>query len=212
MSQMTQFLMAHGGPFLFLIVLLDQSGLPFPAVPWLLAAGALAAGGKLSLPSAMCWAVVGSLGADMIWFRLGQRGKKRIFRFFPDLQSRKQTLPQKPHIHLILRGVRVLTTAKFLPFGSVVSLRAGALEVGTLRFFLIDAFSSIVYVSIYVLLGFFFREQLEQLITLVKRLGLLGFVPLVVLVAGYFCCRFLKRRPKLNDAIQTVPKLEETHV
>ena len=43
MSQITQLLISHGGLFLFLTAFADQSGLPFPAVPWLLAAGALAA-------------------------------------------------------------------------------------------------------------------------------------------------------------------------
>src|SRR5690349_10545471 len=78
MSQMTRFLISHGGLFLFLIVLADQGGLPVPAVPWLLAAGALAASGRLSLVGAICWAALGSLGADLIWFRLGQHGKRSI--------------------------------------------------------------------------------------------------------------------------------------
>ena len=97
MSQMTRFLISHGGLFLFLIVLADQGGLPVPAVPWLLAAGALAVGGKLSLVGAICWAALGSLAADMIWFYLGQRGKTRIFRVFPDLEARKHALPRKLH-------------------------------------------------------------------------------------------------------------------
>ncbi|HXJ75289.1 MAG TPA: sulfurtransferase, partial [Candidatus Dormibacteraeota bacterium] len=71
MNPMTQFLISHGGPCLFLMVLADQSGFPFPAVPWLLAAGALAAGGKPSLFAAICSAALGSLAADMIWFYLG---------------------------------------------------------------------------------------------------------------------------------------------
>src|SRR5260370_40609824 len=120
MSQMTQFLISHGGLFLFLIVMADQSGLAFPAVPWLLAAGALAAGGKLSLLGAICWASLGSLGADMVWFYLGQRGKTRILRVFPHWEAWKHILPRKLHTRLILRGVRVLTVAKFLPFGTVV--------------------------------------------------------------------------------------------
>src|SRR6266478_5608430 len=106
MNQITRFLISHGGLFLFPIVLADQSGLPFPAVPWLLAAEALAAGGKLSLLAAICWAAQGSLAADMIWFYLGQRGKKRIFRVFPDLESRKRTLPRKLHTRLFIQRFR----------------------------------------------------------------------------------------------------------
>jgi len=204
MSQITQLLISHGGLFLFLTVLADQSGLPFPAVPWLLAAGALAAGGKLSLPGAICWAALGSLLADMIWFYLGQRGRTHVFRVFPDLESRKCTLPRKLRARLILRGVRLLTAAKFLPFGTVVALRAGALEVGSLRFFLIDAFSSVVFAAVYLVLGFIFHSQLEQAVAFVRKLGAIALLLLLAAVGAYLGCvirkRASKRRHPLNQS------------
>ena len=193
---MTQFLISHGGLFLFLIVLADQIGLPFPAVPGLLAAGALAAGGKLSLPGAICWAALGSLCADMISFHLGQRGKTRIFRVFPDLASKKHALPRKLPTRLILRGLRVLTAAKFLPFGTVVPLRAGALEVGSLWFLLTDAFSSVVYAAVYVVSGFVFHSQLETMIACARKLGAVALLLLVAAVGTYLGWVILKRRSK----------------
>jgi len=64
---MTQFLVSHGG--LFLIVFADQSGFPFPAVPWLLAAGALAAGGcRSSATRGCCWSLLG-LGRSQTGFK-----------------------------------------------------------------------------------------------------------------------------------------------
>jgi len=201
MSQITQLLISHGGLFLFLIVLADQSGLPLPAVPWLLAAGALAAGGKLSLFAAICWAALGSLPADMIWFYLGQRGKRRIFRVFPHWEARKRTLPRKLHTRSILRGVRVLTVAKFLPFGTVVPLRAGALEVGSLRFFLIDALSSVVYAALYVVLGFIFHSQLEEVVAFVRKLGIGALLLVVAAVGAYLACVILKRASRRTHAL-----------
>ena len=188
MNQITQFLVSHGGLCLFLFVLADQSGLPFPAVPWLLVAGALAADGKLSLPGAICWAAFGSLGADMIWFYLGQRGKTRIFRVFPDLEARKHMVPGRLPARLILRAVRVLTAAKFLPFGNVVPLRAGALEVGLLRFFLIDVFSSVVYAAVFILSGFIFHSQLEQVVAFFRKLGVVALLLLMAVVGAYLGC------------------------
>jgi membrane protein DedA with SNARE-associated domain len=196
MSQMTQFLISHGGLCLLLIVLADQSGIPFPAVPWLLAAGALAAGGKLSLPGAVCWAALGSLVGDMIWFFLGQRGKTHIFRVFPDLESRKRTFPRKLPTRLILRGIRVLTAAKFLPFGTVVPLRAGALEVGWLRFLLIDAITSVIYAAVYIVLGVIFHSQLEQVVAFAQKLGLVALLLLLAGIGAYLVCVIRKRASK----------------
>jgi membrane protein DedA with SNARE-associated domain len=196
MSQITQLLISHGGLFLFLTVLADQGGLPIPAVLWLLAAGALAAGGKLRLFAAICWAALGSLAADMIWFYLGQRGKRRLFRVFPDLESRKRALPRTLHTRLILRGVRVLTAAKFLPFGTVVPLRAGALEVGLWRFFLIDVFSSVVYAGVYVVSGFIFHSQLAEVVAFARKLGVGALLLVVAFVGAYLGCVIFKQKAR----------------
>jgi membrane protein DedA with SNARE-associated domain len=199
---MAQFLISQGGLFLFLIVLADQSGLPFPAVPWLLAAGALAAGGKLSLLGAICWASLGSLGADMVWFHMGQRGRTRLLRVFPHWETWKHILPRKLHTRLILHGVRVFTVAKFLPFGTVVSLRAGALEVGLLRFLLIDAFSSVIYTAVYVPSGFIFHSQLERVVGFVRNLGVVALPLLVSATAAYLGCILLKGASKRTDHLK----------
>jgi hypothetical protein len=49
MNQMTQFLIRHGLPVVFIAVLAKELSFAFPALPWLLAAGALAAIGKFNL-------------------------------------------------------------------------------------------------------------------------------------------------------------------
>ena len=53
MNQITQFLISHGGLFLFVIGFVEQNGLPLPGAPWLLAAGAPSASGKFSLFAAI---------------------------------------------------------------------------------------------------------------------------------------------------------------
>ena len=49
MMESLQFLIRHGYTVIFVFVLAEQIGLPLPAIPLLLAAGALAGTGKLSL-------------------------------------------------------------------------------------------------------------------------------------------------------------------
>ena len=51
MDGTTEFLIRHGLPLIFAVVFVEQMGLPLPAPPWLLAAGALSAVGRFNLAS-----------------------------------------------------------------------------------------------------------------------------------------------------------------
>ena len=96
--------------------------------------------------------------------------------------------------------VRVFTAAKFLPFGTVIPMRAGALEVGLFRFFLIGAFTSIVYAAVYVVLGFAFHDQLERVMAFVGKLGVVALLLLVAAAGAYLGWVVLKPASKLRVA------------
>jgi membrane protein DedA with SNARE-associated domain len=192
MNQITEFLISYGGPFLFVAGFAEQSGLPIPGAACLLAAGALAASGSFSLIAAVCWAAAGCLVADAIWFHLGHRGKSRVFRVFPHLHAVRSRLQQATLTGSTLHGARMLTAAKFLPFGSLVPLHAGALDVGSLRFLLVDACTSVFYAAVYAFLGFGFHKQLEQVVAFLRKLGAVSLL-LIAVLAGIFVVHwFLK--------------------
>jgi membrane protein DedA with SNARE-associated domain len=212
MSHISEFLLSHGGLVLFLIVFAEQSGVPFPGAPWLLAAGALAAGGRVNLLSAILWAAIGSLAADTFWFYAGHRSKARLFRLFPNWHSIWDVVTRKTHTSLIVRGIQMLTAAKFLPIGILVPLRAGALDADPVRFLLVDGVCSLFYASFYVLPGFFLHDQLEQVVAFVQRLGVFTCLLLLIFVGGYLSYGFFKRRrTKLAKSIQSGPTLEENN-
>ena len=196
MNQITEFLISHGGLFLFVIAFAEQSGVPFPGAPWLLAAGALAASGRFDLVAGIGWAALGCVVADAIWFFLGHRGKARIFRVFPHLRSVQVRLERATLAKTILHGTRMLTVAKFLPFGTIIPMHAGALEVGRLRFLLVDAFTSVVYAAVYAALGFAFHNQLEHAVVILQKLTSGSLLLLLILAGTYVVYLFLKRRRK----------------
>lgn len=143
----------------------------------------MAASGRFNFIAAICWAAIGSLAADTVWFYVGQRGKGCIFRLFPHLHAVRARLDQATCTGSILHGARMLTAAKFLPLGTVIPLHAGALEVASLRFLLVDAFSSVFYAAVYVSLGFSFHNQLEQVVAFMRKLGAVSLL-LIVLLGG----------------------------
>jgi membrane protein DedA with SNARE-associated domain len=206
MNQITQFLISHGGLILFLAGFVEQNGLPLPGAPWLLAAGALSASGRFSLFAAIGWTAAGSVAADAIWFFLGHRGKARVFRLFPYLQSVRVRLARASLAKNVLHGMRMLTVSKFLPVGnSMVAMHAGAMEVNRLRFLLADALASVVYAAVYAALGFTFHNQLEQVVAVLQELGTVSMVLIGVAAGAYVVHWFVKHHRK-----KEAPTLPET--
>src|SRR6266545_3221092 len=78
MNETLEFVVRHGAALLFAAVFVEQLGVPLPAAPWLLAAGALAVTGKINWFTALTAATFGSLLADLIWFYLGRYGGHRV--------------------------------------------------------------------------------------------------------------------------------------
>jgi membrane protein DedA with SNARE-associated domain len=60
------------GLALFVLVLANQAGIPVPATPSLLVAGALASSGMLSFSVILPAAVAAALSADLVWYSLGR--------------------------------------------------------------------------------------------------------------------------------------------
>ena len=81
MSQLLRFLVGHAEAVLFVAVFAEQIGLPLPAIPILLATGALIADGTLNPLAAVGITVVASVLADLIWYYLGRYGGTGMLRF-----------------------------------------------------------------------------------------------------------------------------------
>src|SRR5580658_5121746 len=81
MNDTLEFLIRHDVLFLFAAVFIDQIGVPLPAAPWLLAAGALAATGEMNWQAALGTTIFAAMLADVIWFYLGRHYGNRVLGF-----------------------------------------------------------------------------------------------------------------------------------
>ena len=73
MNETLDFLTQHGSLVLAVAVFAEQIGLPLPALPFLIAAGALAGTGQMAASVALVSAVVAAMAGDQVWFELGRR-------------------------------------------------------------------------------------------------------------------------------------------
>src|SRR5262245_59910222 len=121
MNDMLRAFEDNGCPFLFCVVLLEQAGLPIPAAPCLLAAGALCAGGELHLGKLMGITVLACLLADLAWFYIGRQGGKRILQWLCRFGFATDASAEKIERNFIQHGMSVVALAKFVPGLSVLA-------------------------------------------------------------------------------------------
>jgi membrane protein DedA with SNARE-associated domain/rhodanese-related sulfurtransferase len=213
MNQIVRFLSIHGGPVLFVVVFLEQIGLPLPAVPWLLVAGALAASGKLNAWLALGVTFLACIVADSIWFYLGRRGGHRVLGFLCRISLEPDSCVRRTQDVFARYGMRGLVVAKFLPgLSTLAPPLAGNAGISIPRFLLFDGTGSLLYVGGFMLVGSLFSRQLDRILAAVASLGTsaLGlFLALAVLYIGYKYIQRYRVLRELRMARITVEELNQ---
>src|SRR5438105_8344427 len=172
MTQILDFVVRHGAAVLLAAVFVEQLGVPLPAAPWLLAAGALAADGKLNWLTALSAAAFGSLLADLIWFYLGRYGGHRVLSLLCRISLEPDSCVRRTQDLFGRYGMRGVVVAKFVPgLSTLAPPLAGISGKRAPRFFFFDGLASFLYVGSFILVGILFSHQLEQVIAALSSLG-----------------------------------------
>src|ERR1700733_4296148 len=121
MHNITQLLIEHGYAALFVAVLAEQFGLPVPAAPFLIAAGALAGLDRLSLVWALAIATSASLISDYTWFHLGKSQGSFILRWLGNRSPEPQSCAVRVQSAYSHYGPRSILVSKFVPVFNILA-------------------------------------------------------------------------------------------
>lgn len=199
MAESSQFLVNHGGPVLFAAIFLEQLGLPLPGVPWLLAAGALAAVGKLNPFLALAVTVFACLIADLIWFYLGRYGGHRVLGLLCRVSLEPDSCVRRTQDTFARYGMRGLMAAKFVPgLSTVAPPLAGMSGISAGRFLFFDGVGAFLYGGAFIALGALFSSQLEQVGAGLASIGGSALVVVAVLVVCYVGFKYFQRQRLLR--------------
>lgn len=195
MDHAIHFLLRHGYTILFLVVLAEQLGLPIPAVPMLLAMGALAGSGKLSYSLALLVAVSASLISDVIWYELGLRRGRSILRRVCRISLEPDFCVRRTENAFARFGPRVLLFAKFVPGLNVAAPPLVAMfRMPLARFIAWDGAGAFLWSVTYSSLGYVFRKQIEQAGAFAARLGAASVGLLAAVLILFIGWKYLQRR------------------
>src|SRR5881628_3177201 len=212
MTETLGFLVRHGPAVLFAAVFVEQVGVPLPAAPWLLAAGALAGTGKINWFTRLIAGTLGSLLADLIWFYVGRHGGHRVLDLLCRISLEPDSCVRRTQDVFTRYGMRGVVAAKFIPgLSTLAPPLAGISGVGAPRFFFFDGAGSLLYAGCFILVGVLFRHQLEQVIAALASLGSGALGVVVGLAALYIGYKYFQRRRLLNELRMARITVDELH-
>jgi membrane protein DedA with SNARE-associated domain len=194
MSAILQFVLEYGYALLFGAVFAHQIGVPLPGPLFLVAAGALAADGKLALPAVIVLAVIATVLADWPWYEAGRRKGIKVLHFLHRL-TRDPELHDRRAIETFARfGPSILLISKFVPgLDAVAPPLTGISRTSRIRFFTFDLMGAALYSFAYAGLGYVFSHDLNRAATYASRAGSF-FIALGVLALAFYVIRKLFRR------------------
>jgi membrane protein DedA with SNARE-associated domain len=190
----------HGVGFVFLNVLIEQAGLPVPALPAMIVGGALAAEGKLSPWGVLGAAVAAAVVADSLWFTLGRWRGRRVLKTVCKIAVSPDSCVQRMEWLYQRFGLRSLLFCKFVPgYSTVAPSLAGSLKAPRWRFELFDVLGCAIWAASAIGAGALFHSALDRVLAVLDGMGSLALVVLAAALAAYIGWRFLQRRRFLHD-------------
>lgn len=175
----------YGLPFLFGISVLAASGVPASSSMALLVAGAFIASGELPLTAAFLTALAGAVLGDQIGYQIGLHAGNAVEEQLSRKPTRaKQIARAKDFIHRF-GGVGVFLTRWLLaPIGPITNIICGASDMRWIRFTIWDFAGEVLWVAIYLGVGYAFRGNLEEMAALLGEASWLLIAAAVALGMG----------------------------
>ncbi len=195
MSAVPDLLVKHGLALLFVWALGVQAGLPLPAVPMLLGAGALAGAGDMNLALAITAAMAATLCADVLWYSLGRAWGTRVLGVLCRFSLDPDSLIRRAKQRFAAHRVRYLVLAKFLPgVNPLAAALAGAIPIRPASFLVHALGGALLWAGAWITLGYLFADVIGLVASHAARLGKPLGVAIVIGLIVYVAIKYAIRR------------------
>lgn len=195
MQQLAFYVSKYGLSLIFVNVLLEQLGLPIPAMPVLIVAGALAVERGLSVPRVLLVAVLASVLADALWYELGKRHGFRILKTLCRVSLSPDGCVRQTTSIFEKWGMPSLVVAKFVPgFSTVAPPLAGAINARVVPFLLYDGAGALVWAGAGVGAGMAFHRAIDRGLEFLTGIGSRALVVVAAALLLFVLYKWGQRR------------------
>ena len=208
MNTIVQLIPNYGYSILFAALFAHQVGLPLPGPMILLAAGALAAGGKLDMVPALGLAITACVLADWAWYEAGRKRGDKVLHFIHRFARDPDAHDRRAKKIFARYGLPLLVLAKFVPgLDAVAPPLAGTSRTSRLRFLTFDAIGAGLYSAAYAGLGYVFSHDLDRAAAYATRTGTFLAAGTLIALSIYAGCKLFRSHRFTGDSrvVRTTP-------
>jgi membrane protein DedA with SNARE-associated domain/rhodanese-related sulfurtransferase len=189
----------YGLLLIFAAVLLESLGLPLPAMPLLIVAGALAAEGTLSPGAVALAALVAVLVGDLAWYLAGRRFGSRVLKTLCRISLSPDSCVRQTETLYERWGGQMLLVACFVPgLSTIAPPLAGAMRLRISAFLAYSAGGAVIWILVSLAIGMVFKTQITLAGQYLARFGSLALLAVFLLFLAFLAFKWWERQRFYN--------------
>jgi membrane protein DedA with SNARE-associated domain len=194
----------YGLPVLFGTLLIGSIGLPLPSSLLLLVAGSFVAQGDMSLWPVLALAAAGAILGDNVGYALGRWGGRRMQGRISRLIGGEERLKTAEKWLRKREGASVFLSRWLLtPLGPIINITSGLTGYSWPRFLFYDVLGEALWVTLYVLLGKFFSDRVQEMSEFLGDFTWMIVGLLLVALFGWKLFQYLRPSSQLKPKAKT---------
>ncbi len=192
-SQILEWFVSYGVTALFFTLLLAAIGIPLPSSLLLIAAGSFIEQGELVLWQVLLFGCTGVILGDQVGYGLGRWGGRRLLQRFAAHLGGEDKLKQSEAFSLRWGGSGIFFSRWLVtPLGPWLNVSSGVTAYPWLHFLLWDILGEIVWVFLYLALGYHFSDRVQYFASLLDNLMGVSIGAAVTVILGWVVLHYFK--------------------
>jgi membrane protein DedA with SNARE-associated domain len=193
-DQVLAALLLYGLPILFGVILICSVGVPFPVSFMLVAAGAFVAQGEMKLWPVIAVASIAAVLGDHIGYGLARWGGRRLIGRISRRIGGEAKLKKAEALSKRWSGAASVFLSRWLVsgLGPWVNVTSGIAAYPWQRFLLWDVLGQVLWVLLYVILGYTFSDRVQAIAEISGNLAWLFVGLTVAVILGWKLVRYAR--------------------
>ena len=192
-DQILSWLSLYGVAALFGILMIASAGVPFPVTLLLVAAGSFTNQGEMTLWHVLLSGSCGAIAGDQLGFGLARWRGRTLIKWLTDRIGGAEKIEKAESFTQKWGGAGIFFSRwLFTPLGPWINITSGIAGYSWPRFLLWDVLGEILWVVLYVLLGYFFSDRVQEVAELLGDLKWVTLGAVVAIVAGWKSIQYFR--------------------